>query len=164
MVVDVIAEITNSVDVQDGLTNGASCIVKHFDYRVEGSNRCIIIWVKFSDFSIGKNVQTNLHVPKLYKPGICKSWTPIIEITRMFKIHINGTYQVKRKQFPLLLSAAKTIDKSQCSTMTNAVVHFAQGEKEQVPYIGMSRVTCLKNLHILHSIAKRNCSVNCCDE
>lgn len=36
LVVDVTAEITNNVDVQDGLTNGASCIVKHFDYRVEG--------------------------------------------------------------------------------------------------------------------------------
>lgn len=46
LVVDVIVEILNNVDVY--------CIVKYFDYRVEGLNRCSIIWVKFIDFSIGK--------------------------------------------------------------------------------------------------------------
>lgn len=35
---------------------------------------------------------------------------------------MNGTYQVKRKQFPLQLSAAKNIHKSQGSTLTDAVV------------------------------------------
>ena len=46
----------NYVDVQDGLTNGAACIFKHFDYRVEGSDRCSIIWVQFSEPTIGKTL------------------------------------------------------------------------------------------------------------
>lgn len=112
-------------------------------YRVEGSNRCSISWVKFTDSSIGKTLQTKL--ARLYKPGICRSWTPILEITRMFKVHINGTYQVKRKQFPLQLSAAKTVHKSQGSTLTNAVVHFGSRKNDHVHYVGLSRVTCLEN-------------------
>lgn len=52
LVVDVTAEISNNVDVH--------CIVKHFDYRVEGSNRCSIIWVKFTDSSIGKTLQNKI--------------------------------------------------------------------------------------------------------
>lgn len=152
LVVDVTAEISNNVDVH--------CIVKHFDYRVEGSNRCSIIWVKFTDSSIGKTLQTKL--ARLYKPGICRSWTPILEITRMFKVHINGTYQVKRKQFPLQLSADKTVHKSQGSTLTNAVVHFGSRKNDHMHYVGLSRVTCLENLHILHLNEKKNCCLNCC--
>lgn len=148
LVLNIPAEITNNVDVQDGITNGASCIVKHFDFRVEGSNRCSIIWVEFTEKEIGKAMRTKL--ARLFKPDISKTWTPILEITRIFKIHINGTYQVKRKQFPLQLSAAKTIHKSQGSTLTDAVVHLGTRKNEHMHYVGFSRVVCLKNLHILH--------------
>lgn len=57
LVINIPAEITNNVDVQDGKTNGASCIVKHFDFRVEGSNRCSIIWVEFTEREIGLEKQ-----------------------------------------------------------------------------------------------------------
>lgn len=73
----------------------------------------------------------------------------------MFKVHINGTYQVKRKQFPLQLSAAKTIHKSQGSTLTNAGVHFGSRNNDHMHYVGLSRVTCLENLQILHLNEKK---------
>ncbi|XP_065942635.1 uncharacterized protein [Magallana gigas] len=139
LVLNIPAEITNNVDVQDGITNGASCIVKHFDFRVEGSNRCSIIWVEFTEKEIGKAMRTKL--ARLFKPDISKTWTPILEITRIFKIHVNGTYQVKRKQFPLQLSTAKTIHKSQGSTLTDAVVHLGTRKNEHMHYVGFSRVT-----------------------
>lgn len=63
---------------------------------------------------------------------------------------MNGTYQVKRKQFPLQLSAAKNIHKSQGSTLTDAVVHLGTRKNEHMHYVGLSRIVCLKNLHILH--------------
>lgn len=55
---DIAAEITNNVNVQDGITNGASCVIKQFDYRVEGSTRCSIIWVEFDDGNIGRVIRT----------------------------------------------------------------------------------------------------------
>lgn len=69
----------------------------------------------------------------------------------MFKVHINGTYQVKRKQFPLQLSAAKTIYKSQGFTG----VHFGSRNNDHMHYVGLSRVTCLENLQILHFNEKK---------
>lgn len=43
LVIRITAEITSNVNVQDGITNGASGVIKQFDYRVEGSTRCSII-------------------------------------------------------------------------------------------------------------------------
>ena len=43
LVVGMIVVITVNVDVEDGLTNGATGVVKHIDYRMEGTNRPSII-------------------------------------------------------------------------------------------------------------------------
>lgn len=68
LVIGVPAEITNNVNVQDGITNGASCTVKLFDYRVEGSTRCSIIWVQFDDDNIGKELRREY--ARLFKTDI----------------------------------------------------------------------------------------------
>lgn len=56
---------------------------------------------------------------------------------------------MKRRQFPLQLAAAKTIHKSQGSTMQNAVIHFGNRKIDHSHYVGLSRVTHIRNLHIL---------------
>ena len=46
---------TPNVDVEDGLTNGATGVAKHVDFRwMEGTNRPSIIWVLFDDPRVGK--------------------------------------------------------------------------------------------------------------
>ena len=40
-------DLTANVNVTDGMTNGAECIVEKKDYRVTNSNRPSIIWVSF---------------------------------------------------------------------------------------------------------------------
>lgn len=147
LVIDVPAEITNNVNVQDGVTNGSPCIVKKFDYLVQDSEKVSIVWVEFLEESTGQKIRTE-HF-RLYHSRVERSWTPILEITRIFKIQINGVYQVKRRQFPLQLAAAKTIHKSQGSTMQNAVVHFGNRKIDHIHYVGLSRVTHIRNLHIL---------------
>ncbi|XP_061195058.1 uncharacterized protein LOC133203256 [Saccostrea echinata] len=91
LVIGVPAEITSNVNVQDGITNGASCTVKLFDYRVEGSTRCSIIWVQFDDDNIGKELRKEY--ARLFKSEIEKTWTPILEITRQFKIQMNAVLE-----------------------------------------------------------------------
>ena len=147
LVKDIAAEITNNVNVQDGITNGASCVIKQFDYRVEGSTRCSIIWVESDDGNIGRVIRTQYK--KLCKTGIDKNWTPILEITRLFKIQHYGTFQVKRRRFPLRMGAAKTNHKAQGSTLKSAVVHFGSRKNEHMHYVGLSRVTHIGNLHII---------------
>lgn len=68
------------------LTNGADCIIKNIDYRVEKSSRPSIIWVSFLDIDIGrKQRKENAHLYN--KKNINKNWTPILEITRQFRIN-----------------------------------------------------------------------------
>ena len=52
-IVGMIVVHTANVDVEDSLTNGANGVVKHIDFRMEGSNRPIIIWVLFDDPRVG---------------------------------------------------------------------------------------------------------------
>ena len=48
-------DLTANVNVTDGMTNGAECIVEKIDYRVTNSNRPSIIWVSFPQTNIGKS-------------------------------------------------------------------------------------------------------------
>ena len=43
-----------NVNVEDGLTHGATGEVKFIEYKIEGSNRPSIVWMKFDDPRIGK--------------------------------------------------------------------------------------------------------------
>ena len=46
--------ISVNVNVEDGLANGTTGKVKFIEYKIEGSNRPSIIWMKFEDPRIGK--------------------------------------------------------------------------------------------------------------
>ena len=140
------AEICCNIDTADGITNGASCKIQQFDFRVPGSNRCSIIWVEFEDKTVGKNWR--LQYKHLYRDSIPTVWTPVLETRRMFTFRYFKTYLVTRRQFPLCLSAAKTIHKAQGSTMKAAVLHFGKRKIEHIHYVGLSRVTSLSHIHI----------------
>lgn len=55
-VLEVHAEITTNVNVKDGVTNGSSCEIKKFDYRVHNSRRVSIVWVEFCDRNAGQKL------------------------------------------------------------------------------------------------------------
>ena len=69
-------DLTTNIDVTDGFTNGAECVIQNIDYRVENSNRPSIFWVSFPNCDIGrKQRRENMH---LYKTN-SKDWTPILK-------------------------------------------------------------------------------------
>ena len=49
--------ISVNVNVEDGLANGTTGKVKFIEYKIEGSNRPSIIWMKFEDPRIGKSTR-----------------------------------------------------------------------------------------------------------
>lgn len=77
-------DLTANVNVTDGMTNGAECIIEKIDYRVINSNRPSIIWLSFPQTNIGKNYRKEY--THLFTNNEDKTWTPILEITRQFKI------------------------------------------------------------------------------
>ena len=142
-------DLTSNIVVTDGLTNGAECIIENIDYRVQNSSRPSIIWVSFSDPAIGrKQRQENCHL--YHTKNIEQHWTPILEVTRQFRINKKTQVQILRRQFPLRPAAAKTIHRCQGDTLDAAVVDFPSSTKEHMHYVGLSRVRNSSNLYIMN--------------
>ena len=141
-------DLTTNVDVTDGLTNGAKCVIENIDYRVENSTRPSVIWVSFPHSKIGQKQRREYR--HLYKGTINKNWTPVLEVTRQFRINKKNQVQILRRQFPLRPAAAKTIHRCQDDTLNEAVVDFPASTREHMHYVGFSRVRNNSALHILH--------------
>ena len=144
--VDMIYDISLNLDVADGLTNGATCVVKHIEYRTSQC-RPAIIWVLFKDPKIG--ISRRNQYRHLFSSRVDGTWTPIFEVKRTF-IFNKKTYE--RVQFPLQASAGKTIHKAQGATLSNAVINLTQTKQRKIPhihYVALSRVKSLDGLFIL---------------
>ena len=143
--------ISVNVNVEDGLANGTTGKVKFIQYKIEGSNRPSIIWMKFEDPRIGKATREKYFQRGFYNSNIQRDWTPIFEVERTF-LYKFKMYQ--RIQFPLRPAAAKTVHKGQGITEDEVVVDLTQYKGvRKVPhihYVAFSRVRKLENLFILN--------------
>ena len=108
-----------NVNVEDSLTNGATGVVKFVEYKIEGSNRPSIIWMKFDDPRIGKATTEKDFQRGFYNSNIQRDWTPVFEVERTY-VYRFKMYQ--RIQFPLGAAAAKTVHKAQGITEDEIVV------------------------------------------
>ena len=102
VVVGMIVVHTTNVDVDDGLTNGATGVVKHIDFRMEGTNRPSIISVLFDEPRVGRTTREKYR--KLYNSSIHTDWTPVFDTQRTFIVNYK-TFQ--RIQFPLTPASGK---------------------------------------------------------
>ena len=134
-------EIALNVRTDDGLTNGASNVVKlvqlHQPDKPSG-----IIWVEFGRKTRNEN-------RRLYVQGIQPTWTPIKPVTTQFYVGKTKSAQVVRKQFPLCPAAAKTVHRSKGDTQTEIVANL--NTKRAIPhihYVALSRVTTIEGLYI----------------
>ncbi|XP_062603984.1 uncharacterized protein LOC134265790 [Saccostrea cucullata] len=149
-------EITANLSVEDVLTNGTSCRVEYIDRRQENTERPSIIWVSFDDRNTAKSWRYQYR--HLFGHEVDKSWTPIFDVRRSFQ-YLRHT--VVRIQFPLRLSAAKTVHKSQGDTMDQAVINLDMNPKFSLPhihYVALSRVTKITGLHILSLNENKMCA------
>ena len=130
------------------MTNGAECKVYKIDFRGGNFNRLNIIWVLFDNVDVGATYcRENRH---LYDASINRSCTPILEITRQFRISNKSPVCIIRRQLPLRPAAGKTIHRSQGDTLEEAFVDFPSLTREHMHYVRLSRVRNLTNLHILN--------------
>ena len=117
---------------------------------MENSSRPSIIWVLFPDTDIGKKQRReNMHLYNT-KTIINRTWTPILEVTRQFRINQKSQVQILRRQFPLRPASAKTIHCCQGDTLNAAVVDFPHSTQEHMHYVSLSRVRNSSSLHIIN--------------
>jgi hypothetical protein len=139
-------EMVANVRTDDGLTNGASNIIKLIQLR-DDSKPSGLIWVQFDCEDVGK--KTRQENRTLYFRGIECPWTPIKPVTTQFAVGKTKSAQVVRKQFPLRPASAKTVHRSQGDTQSQIVVNL--NTKRAIPhihYVALSRVTTIEGLHI----------------
>ena len=144
LAIDLHYDCTVNLDVEDGLTNGATCFLKKIEYK-ENKPLPAILWVQFVDHSVGQNCRQKYK--HFYNKSIKKSWTPIFAVTRTFTVF---HALVSRQQFPLCPSSARTIHKCQGKTLSKAVVKMGNRKSAHSHYTALSRVTSLENVYILH--------------
>ena len=150
VVVGMIVVHTTNVDVDDGLTNGATGVVKHIDFRMEGTNHPSIIWVLFDEPRVGRTTREKYR--KLYNSSIHTDWTPVFDTQRTFIVNYK-TFQ--RIQFPLTPASGKSVWKAEGATVDRVVVDLSQenGGIRKIPhihYVALSRVKKLEDLYILN--------------
>ena len=149
VVVGMIVVHTANVDVEDGLTNGATGVVKQIDFRMEGTNRPSIIWVLFDDPRVGRVTREKYR--KLYNSSIHTDWTPVFDVQRTFIVSYK-TFQ--RIQFPLTPASGKSVWKAEGATVDRVVVDLSQEKTiRKIPhiyYVALCRVKRLKDLYILN--------------
>ena len=150
-------DLTANVDVADGMTNGAECIIEKIDYRVINSNRPSIIWVSFPQSNIGKN--HSKEYGHLFTNNEDNTWTPILEITRQFKISKRHQCQVLRRQYPLRQATPKTIHRCQGDTLDEAVLDLPSSSREHMHYVALSRVRNISTLYI-HSLNEKKICIS----
>ena len=144
-------DITANASPKEGIVNGAECTIRHIP-AASADTLPICIWVEFSDGKIGKELRKS--VGHHYRKEADRGWTPITPIRRTF-VATQNNIKVTRLQFPLRMSAARTVHKAQSSTHKEIVVDMSGCEKaprhywEHMHYVAFSRCTHLQGLHIL---------------
>ncbi|XP_053388707.1 uncharacterized protein LOC128551815 [Mercenaria mercenaria] len=125
VVVGMIYDLTVNVDTEDGLANGASCNVKHLEYKQVETNRPSVIWVQFDEANVGNETRIKYKNRGFCHTEINHNWTLIFDIERSL------TYNKKtfeRIQFPLQPSAGRSVHRAQGTTLESAVITCLNGK------------------------------------
>ncbi|CAB3983616.1 ATP-dependent DNA helicase PIF1 [Paramuricea clavata] len=140
------SEIAINVCTDDGLTNGASNIIRLIRLTND-SKPSGFVWVEFDYEDVGK--KTRQENRNLFVRGIPNTWTPIKPVTTQFSVGKTKSAQVVRKQFPLRPASAKTVHRSQGDTQSQIVVNLNTTRAiPHIHYVALSRVTTIEGLYI----------------
>ena len=138
-------EIAINICTDDGMTNGASNLIKHIQLTND-SKPSGLVWVQFDHNNVGRKTREENRT--LYTAGIQNTWTPIKPVTTQFAVGKTKSAQVVRKQCPLRPASAKTVHRSQGDTQSQIVVNLNTRAIPHIHYVALSRVTAIEGLYI----------------
>ena len=124
-----------NIDIADGLVNGSTGWVVKLVFHPETESMVVGIWVRF-DHGGERWMSLNGYAAVLIEPR-----------TAYFLGQVDGE-KVKRLQFPLVLSWAKTIHKSQGATEPHGIMASLSGKQTGLSYVAISRCKRLSQLHL----------------
>ena len=116
-------ELSANVNVEDGLANGSSGIVKWVQVNAT-TQKPEFVSIKFDHTGMGKTTRSTYTHLYQQQAHIHPSWTPIPQMKQQLKVGRYKCAEVLQCQFPLRPAAAKTAHTCQGDTMESAVVSF----------------------------------------
>ena len=137
-------EIAINIRTDDGMTNGASNVIKHI-HMTDDSKPSGLVWVQFAYHDVGN--KTRQENRNLHTGGIRNTWTPIKPVTTQFAVGKTKSAQVVRKQFPLRPALAKTVHRSQGDTQIVVNLNIRRAIPH-IHYVALSQVTAIEGLYI----------------
>ena len=131
--------ISNNVDKNDGLINGAVGVLKEVTLVDE---KPFLAWLKFGDVNTGRQLRAKLQ--KRFPEEIAAGWTPISRVVKSFCLRLHGRNKsmvaVDRSQFPMCPAAALTIHKLQGKTVDAIELDLRSGRPcPALHYVALSR-------------------------
>ena len=152
--------MTLNNDIQDGLVNGATGLLKKivYDTKSDSLERVpYILWMEFDDPTVGKDRRAKFQHRYLRDSTIERNWTPIGLETRRFQRGKGvSSYKIVRKQFPFIVAEALTIHKSQGDTYDCVVVHIELRMPRNALYTALSRAKSASGLFVVGNLKLTN--------
>lgn len=142
--------VTTNIDVSDGLFNGATGTIQKIEMGKNSQGVLVptIVWIQFDDPETGAK-QRRKYSYKYQSEAYQTTWTPIERISRTLSIsYVYPGMEINRNQLPLLAANARTIAKSQGSTIPAVVVSFRGRLSREDKYVACSRATSINGLFI----------------
>ena len=139
--------VTNNIDVSNGLTNGARGTVTNI-ITDQNQQKIQAILVQFGNEAIGEDAKKKSKYKHINKDTVL-----IVESEVSFPVKGTKSFNVNRRQFPLMLAWAVTINKCQGLTLSKIVVDMSPEKGTYQPgqaYVAFSRVRELSKLHIMN--------------
>ena len=139
--------VSTNIDIEDGLVNGSSGVLRHIDTYLLG-NELIVqrAWIEIDYSTIGARARSRLGFRSL--DG--KALTPITRVERELPTKTGNTLvRVSRCQFPLVICEAITIHKSQGQSYDQVVVDVSAKMGLQLLYTDLSRARSAAGLFLV---------------
>lgn len=152
--------IIRNVDTNDGLVNGAIGILRHITFHNNGDSNVELIWIEFTNKSIGKRARSNfLNVANA--ENIPNNLTPVSRIDFYFEHYGTKGYSLCR-QFPIMPAEALTIHKCQGCTFEQICINFKRMHRKTTSliYVALSRVPSINGLYIVGEFSDPKFSSN----
>ncbi|XP_055856560.1 uncharacterized protein LOC129919626 isoform X2 [Episyrphus balteatus] len=120
--------ITTNIDVEDGLVNGACGELKHISMK-PNTSEVDKIWILFPpNPQVGLKARQSLN-KFIELNDIDRNLVPIERKVHSINVNTVNTYQILRKQFPIVPAEAITIHKSQGQTYDKVCIDLRKSKK-----------------------------------
>lgn len=146
---------TTNIDTADGLVNGVTRRLRRIDLgrhrQRDNETRPLRLWLELDNERSGRNLRER-HRRLLEKLNIT-NWTLIEHSMKLIRRSRNSNMAVLRQQFPITITEALTIHKSQGATYDAVVVHLPSRRalSRFLLYVACSRATTATGLVLVGS-------------